>query len=73
MPLGLAQLIVGALAVYGGLGVLFAAAFVARGVQRIDESADGASWGFRLLIAPGAAAFWPYLLRRWIVAARRGR
>ena len=73
MPLALARLIVGALGAYGLLGALFAAAFVTRGVERVDRRASGTSWGFRLLIAPGAAALWPYLLRRWIAAARGER
>jgi hypothetical protein len=34
-------------------------------VDRIDPMARGAGWGFRLLITPGAALFWPLLLVRW--------
>ena len=32
------------------------------------SNADGATWGFRLLILPGAAALWPVLLSRWLRA-----
>ena len=46
-------------------GLLFALPFVARGIERIDPAAHGASWGFRLLVLPGAVALWPILLRRW--------
>ena len=47
-------------------GLLFAVPFVARGVQRIDPVAAGGTLGFRLLLLPGAALFWPFLLGRWI-------
>ena len=59
------------LAAYAAAGVLFAAAFVTVGVGRIDFAARHAPIGFRLLILPGAAALWPYLLRRWVKACCR--
>jgi hypothetical protein len=46
-------------------GAIFAVAFAARGVERIDSAAAGAGLGFRALIFPGAVAFWPLLLKRW--------
>ena len=54
-----------ALAAYAALGFAFAVAFAARGVDRIDASAREGTLGFRIAIVPGAAAFWPLLLRRW--------
>ena len=48
------------------VGVLFGVAFVLRGVQAIDPAAENAGRGFRLIILPGVAAFWPLLLRRWL-------
>ncbi len=54
---------------YGLLGLLFAVAFAFVGVQRIDPHAVGAGWGFRLLVLPGAVAFWPWLLYRWLKGA----
>lgn len=53
---------------YGTIGFLFAIAFVSRGVQKVDRQAAGTSIAFRLLIFPGAVAFWPFLLRRWLGA-----
>jgi hypothetical protein len=53
---------------YAAAGVVFAAAFVIRGVQRVDPAAKGAPLGFRLLILPGCAALWPLLLGRWMRA-----
>ena len=43
----------------------FAIPFALAGARRIDPHAAHGSWGFRLLIIPGAMAFWPLLLRRW--------
>jgi len=54
-----------ALQLYMAVGFVFAVAFVLFGVQRIDPAARGGTWGFRLMILPGAAALWPLMLRRW--------
>ncbi len=51
---------------YLGLGLIFGLGFVTFGVQRVDPAAAEGTWGFRLLILPGVAAFWPLLLRRWV-------
>jgi hypothetical protein len=63
-----AKAIVYTLALYAGLGSVFAVPFVWLGVQRLDSEAQGSGIGFRLLILPGVAAFWPMFLYRW----RRG-
>jgi hypothetical protein len=54
------------LGVYLACGFLFALPFVFLGVGRIDPHASHGSWGFRLLIIPGATALWPILLHRWV-------
>ena len=51
---------------YGAIGIVFALPFVFRGVNRIDPIAGESSWGFRLAILAGSAAFWPLLLKRWL-------
>ncbi len=56
--------------IYLVVGILFGIAFVTRGVQAIDHAAEGTGWGFRLIILPGVAVFWPWLLRRWIRGAQ---
>jgi len=61
----LAQVFVYGLIAYAGLGVVFAAVFVISKVQILDSEAQGSGIGFRLLILPGVAAFWPMFLRRW--------
>lgn len=62
----MAALLVTALTVYVGLGLLFAVVFLWRGIDRLDSAVPGSSLGFRLIILPGVAAFWPVLLRRWL-------
>jgi hypothetical protein len=57
------------LLVYGALGLLFALVFIARIAPRLDPGAREGTWGFRLMILPGAAALWPLLL--WISLRRR--
>ena len=55
------------LGIYLATGLLFALVFVVLGVRQIDPHAAPDSWGFRLLIIPGTMAFWPLLLRRWLL------
>ena len=60
-----AKTFVYALQAYALAGLLFASVFVSQAVQRLDSEVCGSCIGFRLLIAPGVAAFWPMLLYRW--------
>ena len=61
-----AQWLAIALASYAAIGLVFALVFVTLGVQRLDPAARTGTIGFRILILPGAAAFWPLLLQRWV-------
>ena len=61
-----AKAIVYTLAVYATVGLVFSVPFVWLGVQRLDSEAQGSGIGFRLLILPGVAAFWPMFLQRWL-------
>jgi hypothetical protein len=45
-----------------------ALAFVAFGVTQVQPAS--VSLGARILILPGAAALWPYVLVRWLGAKR---
>jgi hypothetical protein len=69
MGSGAANTIVMLGVVYAALGLAFAIPFVLRGAARIDPDAEHGTWGFKLLILPGAAAFWPLLLVRWLRGA----
>lgn len=54
------------LALYAAIGILVALAFAAVGITRVQPAP--VSFGARILLMPGAAALWPYVLRRWIAA-----
>lgn len=64
----IAELLVAAAGAYVAAGLLFAFAFVTRGVSRVDPVAREATLGFRLIILPGATALWPLLALRWAKA-----
>ena len=57
------------LGVYLLVGLLFAIPFAFRGVKAIDPAAADGTWGFKLLIIPGAMVFWPILLKRWMAGS----
>jgi hypothetical protein len=61
-------LLLNALALYASAGVVLALAFVMFGVTRVQASP--VSLGARILILPGAAALWPYVLMRWLKSRR---
>lgn len=69
MPDWIAITLLGAVATYFGVGIGFALVFVFRGVAAIDPAAANSSLGFRAIIAPGAAALWPWLAVRWVRGA----
>ena len=66
MMFAIAQGLLLALAAYMAIGIAFGLAFVASGVARIDASAQGMTLAARLLLLPGAAALWPFLLMKWL-------
>ncbi|HMK79080.1 MAG TPA: hypothetical protein VK438_05490 [Xanthobacteraceae bacterium] len=53
-------------ALYAIIGAVSALGFVTFGVTRVQPAP--LSVGARLLIWPGAAALWPYVLIRWLKA-----
>ena len=71
MSESVATWIVAAVGIYILIGVLFALAFVVKGVNRLEPSAAEGSRGFRVLIFPGAVALWPLLAKRWLTATGR--
>jgi hypothetical protein len=57
-------------ALYVGMGVAIAAAFVAFGVTRVLPAPTTVTLGARIVLFPGAAALWPYVLIRWLKSYR---
>jgi len=68
MTVTMARALLYVLSTYVAIGTLVAVPFVAFGIGRVDPAAREAPWTFRALVFPGAVAFWPLLLRRWISA-----
>lgn len=66
------QLIVIAIAGYGGIGLVFAVTFVTVGIDRVDHAARNAPLSFRLLMIPGSLLLWPIVARKWMAARSEG-
>ncbi|MFK7959260.1 MAG: hypothetical protein AB8G96_01940 [Phycisphaerales bacterium] len=60
-----ANLLLAFVGLYAFVGLVFGVLFVLRGAGALDAGARGGSLGFRILVLPGAAALWPWLLLRW--------
>jgi hypothetical protein len=58
------------LAFYAAAGVATGLAFVAFGITRVLGDPVPVTIGARILIFPGAAALWPYVLFRWLKSSR---
>ena len=58
-----ATILLGGFALYIALGLAAALAFVIFGVTRVQDAPVAV--GARVLIFPGAAALWPFVLARW--------
>jgi hypothetical protein len=59
------------LALYVATGLVTAAAFVIFGVTRVLTQPLPVTVGARILLVPGAAALWPYVLLRWLRSRSR--
>jgi hypothetical protein len=59
------------LAFYALVGLITAVAFVGFGVARVLAQPVTLTMGARLVLLPGAAALWPYVLFRWLRSGRR--
>jgi hypothetical protein len=59
-----------AVGLYAAVGLVAALAFVSVGVTRVLPHPDPVSIGARILLLPGAAALWPYVLLRWRKSGR---
>ncbi|MCB0517778.1 MAG: hypothetical protein R2830_08065 [Saprospiraceae bacterium] len=52
------------LGIYFLIGFLFSLWFVQKGAAKMDKLATNANWKLKLLWLPGAAALWPFLLKK---------
>jgi hypothetical protein len=64
-------IILDVLAVYALVGVVTALAFVTFGIARVLPAGTPVTLGARVLLVPGAALLWPYVLLRWLKAGAR--
>ncbi|MEP6571327.1 MAG: hypothetical protein ABJD11_01485 [Gemmatimonadota bacterium] len=71
MSVGVAEWLVRLASIYSAAGIAFGLLFAMWGAGRADPVARDGTWGFRLLLIPGAAALWPLLLYRMLVAPGR--
>jgi hypothetical protein len=60
-----ATIILTAAALYVATGTVVGLAFVVRGVSQVLPQPAGVTLGARVLLFPGAAALWPFVLARW--------
>jgi len=59
-----------ALALYAAPGVAIATAFLVFGVRRVLPQPVPVTLGARIMLFPGAAALWPYVLIRWLKSSQ---
>ena len=70
MPFLLAWILATAAEAYAFVGVLFALAFLPRGIVRVDERLHDSPVFVRVMLFPGIAALWP--LFAWRCMTGRG-
>ena len=56
------DIVLGAMALYLAIGLLFSIYFYAGGAAKMDEGAKGTPWHFKLIIFPGVVLFWSVLI-----------
>ena len=65
------MILIDVVVLYAVLGAATALAFVTFGIARVLPAGTPVTPGARVLLMPGAALLWPYVLLRWIKAAGR--
>jgi hypothetical protein len=67
-PIGRADVMIVllALALYAATGIAVATTFLVFGVTRVLPKPVPVTLGARIMLFPGAAALWPYVLIRWL-------
>lgn len=64
----LIAILLAVLSIYLVAGLLFVIPFLVKGIHTIDETAEGSSAGFYIMIIPGVLLLWPLLWKKWIIA-----
>jgi hypothetical protein len=64
-------LVLDVVALYAAIGMITALAFVIFGIARVLPAGTPVTLGARVLLLPGAAILWPYVLLRWARAGAR--
>jgi hypothetical protein len=65
-----AMILLYALAFYVLIGLVTAVGFVTVGVTKVLPHSATVTPGARILLLPGAAALWPYVVARWLKTGR---
>jgi hypothetical protein len=65
------QFLLFALGLYALVGVGVSFAFVTIGITKVLPTPASFTAGARLVLLPGAAALWPYVLVRWLRTRNR--
>ena len=61
-----AMILLYGLALYALVGLITAVLFVISGLTQVLPHSATVTIGARILLLPGAAALWPYVLMRWL-------
>lgn len=67
----IATILFSAFALYIAAGIVVGLAFVLFGVTRVLPHPVTVTVGARILLLPGAALLWPYMLGRWLKSRSR--
>lgn len=60
---------------YGYLlgGLVFSIPFLSSWIKTVDGGSHESAWTFKLIILPGCIIFWPFLLRRYLIAKQKNK
>ena len=68
-----AEILVGITVIYLAIGLIFGLIFAAVGWNRVTASDATGTLAFRVVLIPGSALLWPWLLARWITRSWRAK
>jgi hypothetical protein len=68
-PMTPPEILLGLAGAYLAVGFVFSVPFAFLGAGKIDPDAQDATWGFRVMVIPGATLLWPLMAKRWMTGA----